>query len=148
MEYRFHPIIEGLKCNEDGTDVRMGNEIVRIKDSLTGRYIHVNERRVTVLRLICECWHGMAIDRGMAARRIDENKGDHYSNVHWSNQGMTLAMAKRRDYSKAMELKISEREYREICEFRKEKGIFKELKRRGHSLKAWYNARKRYGEED
>lgn len=145
MEYRFHPILEQLKCNEDGTDIRVNNEPLRIKTEPDGRrYIHVNDRRITVIRIVCECWHGMPENMGRAARRIDEAAGDHYSNLHWGKQGMTKQTAAKRVYE-PKPLKISEAEYKEIEAFRATKGISKELKKRGHSEKAWRNAIKRYG---
>lgn len=147
MEFRHHPIIEDLKCNEDGTQILRNNEPLRIKDEPNGRlYVHIYDRRVTVIRIVCECWHGMPENLDMAARRHDEDAGDHYSNLYWGKQGMTLNQAKKRNYEK-QPLKITEAEYREIEVFRKTGEIQKELKKRGHSKKAWQNAMIRYGKE-
>lgn len=143
-EFRYHPIVENLKCNEDGSVILRNGEQIRIKHGKKGTpYIHIADRRLTVLRIVCECWHGMADDGNYAARKIDENKGNHYTNLHWSKQGLTKATAKLRDYS--TELKITKAEYDEIETFRAKKEIQKELKKRGHSPKAWQNAKKRYG---
>lgn len=146
MEFRYHPIVENLKCSEDGTVILRNGEPVRIKHNKKGApYIHIGDRRLTVLRIVCECWHGMADDGNYAARKIDEAKGNHYTNLHWSKQGLTEATAKNREYS--TELKITKDEHDEIETFRAKKEIHKELKRRGHSLKTWQNAMKKYGKK-
>lgn len=146
-QFRFHPIVEGLRCNEDGTEITLNNVPLRIKSEPKGiKYVHIGTRRVTVIRVVAECWFGMPENSDMAARRQDEDAGDHYSNLYWGKQGMTLKNAKKRDYSQFV--KISKDEYLEIEGYRSVGGIRKELKRRGHSLKAWQNARKRYGEEN
>ncbi len=144
MEFRWHPILENLRCNEDGTEIYLKGRKMQIKQASTGgKHIHIYDRRITVLRIVCECWHGMPDTLDQAARRIDETAGDHYTNLHWGKQGLTQNTAKHRDYSK--DLKITEAEYNEIEQFRASGEIQKELKKRGHSLKAWQNAMKKYG---
>lgn len=146
MEYRYHPIIEHLKLNEDGTEILRNNIPVKIKTQPNGmRYVHIGSRRISVIKLVCECWHGMADDGSFAARRVDEAAGDHYTNLHWGKQGMTKQTAANRNYS--AQIKIDESEYREIEEYRAIGGIRKELKKRGYGLKAWENAMKRYGKK-
>lgn len=142
MEFRWHPILENLRCNEDGTEIYLKGRKMQIKELATGsRYIHLYDRRITVLRIICECWHGMPDTLDQAARRIDETAGDHYTNLHWGKQGLTQNSAKLRKYA----TKITEAEYNEIEGFRATGEIHIELKKRGYGLKAWRNAKKRYG---
>lgn len=145
MEFKYHPLIEHLKLNENGTEILRNNIPMKIKTQPNGmRYVHIGSRRISVIKLLCETWHGLADDGSFAARRIDETAGDHYSNLHWGKQGLTLQTAGKRVYE-PQPLKISEAEYKEIEAFRAAKGISKELKKRGHSEKAWQNAMKRYG---
>ncbi|MBW7838614.1 MAG: hypothetical protein H3C36_03015 [Chitinophagaceae bacterium] len=145
MEFKYHPLIEHLKLNENGTEILRNNIPMKIKTQPNGmRYVHIGSRRISVIKLLCETWHGLADDGSFAARRIDETAGDHYTNLHWGKQGMTKQTAAKRVYE-PQPLKISEAEYREIEAFRAVKGISAELKKRGHSEKAWRNAIKRYG---
>jgi hypothetical protein len=147
MEFKYHPLIEHLKLNEDGTEILRNNIPVKIKTQPNGmRYVHIGSRRISVIKLVCECWHGMADDGNYAARRLDEAAGDHYTNLHWGKQGMTKQTAAKRIYEPKA-IKISEAEYHEIAAFREKRGVYAEFKRRGHSQKAWLNAVKRYGKE-
>lgn len=144
-QFRFHPIVEGLRCNEDGTEILLNNIELRIKEETNGiKYIHIGAKRVTVIRIILECWLGMPENNDMAARRHEENAGDHYSNLYWGKQGMTLKNAKVREYN----YKISKEEFEELQKRKAKRELRKALKEKGHSINAYNNAVKRYGKEN
>lgn len=94
MNYRYHPIIEGLKINEDGSEITyMGEKLNLVKMTRTARkktdHLSVNfgGRTFSVSRLVCEAWNGLAENIDMYAIRLDNNKGFHYSNLFWAKRG-------------------------------------------------------------
>lgn len=99
MESRYHPIIEDLKVNEDGTEIILGKETLRIKTyghkhtRKEMQMVHINSKLVSVQKIVCEAWHGIAPTGENAARRVDELGGNHYSNLYWGKRGMTKSSA-------------------------------------------------------
>jgi len=120
-EFRYHPIIEGLKVNEDGSEVIFQNKKLHIssffiEESKLVRYaVRVAGKSVTINRLVCECWHGLAPNRDYSATLINENNGLHYSNLYWAKRGMKINTLRHRkvkeeDFQKIQErLKLGER---------------------------------------
>jgi hypothetical protein len=104
MEFRYHPIIENLKINEDGTKILFNGESMDIKaqklphTKVVRRIVNVNRKTVNTIRLVCEAWHGVAPTGEHAARRIDEKLGDHYSNLCWGKKGMTVSSVKEHEW--------------------------------------------------
>lgn len=100
MEYRYHPIIENLKVSEDGTLILMNGDPMTIASDHPAhmrnprKLVRFGKKNVTIIRLVCEAWHGIAPTGEHAARRVDEAAGDHYSNLFWGKKGMTLSSAK------------------------------------------------------
>lgn len=100
MEFRFHPIVEGLKVNEDGTEILLNGTPMTIStDKIkhmrkSRRLIRIGKKNVTVIRIVCEAWHGIAPTGEHAARRVDEAAGDNYKNLYWGKKGMTISAAK------------------------------------------------------
>ena len=92
-EFRYHPIIEGLKVNEDGTEILLNGELLKIYVQAHGttkkgrKVIALNGKTVTTTRLTLEAWQGVKPTGEMAARRVKENGGDHYSNLCWGKVG-------------------------------------------------------------
>jgi hypothetical protein len=97
MQHRFHPIIENLKINEDGTEILLNGESVRIRvqklphQRIERKVVYLGHKTVNTIRLVLEAWQGPAPTGEHAARRIDESKGDHYSNLTWGKKGMTTS---------------------------------------------------------
>ena len=143
MESRYHPVIEGMRVNEDGTEIFIDNNPLRIKTESAGsRYVHIGDKRVTVIRLICECWHGMP-EFGKAARRVDERSGDHYSNLYWGSRGMTLNSAKYRAYE-PRPIIITLDQFKALQKRKEKRELGKALTELGLSRNAYLNAEKRY----
>lgn len=100
MEYRYHPIIENLKVGEDGSEILLNGQPVIIASDHPEhmrnprKIVRFGKKNVTVIRLVCEAWHGISPTGEHAARRIDEAAGDHYSNLFWGKKGMTISSAK------------------------------------------------------
>lgn len=93
MAYRYHPEIEGLKVNEDGTEVRYRNEVLEVKDmerterATDFKYINLNGGVFSIAKLVCECWNGMSENpRWCATRKVKED-GFHYRNLEWKPRG-------------------------------------------------------------
>ncbi len=97
--FRYHPEIEGLKVNEDGTEIIYFGEELKARgfdrkereaDTLV---VHFLGRTHSVGKLICECWHGMRENSGQCATRKDKKKGFHYTNLYWAKCGTNPAAA-------------------------------------------------------
>lgn len=146
-EFRYHPLVEGLKVNEDGTEVIYNGVSLPIK---VQRLAHcVKERRLvnlglkqkTIIRLICECWHGAAPSIEHAARRHDEWKGDHYTNLYWGKSGMNRSSAK---YTNVKKRSLTDEQFLEIEERRKSEKLKDIVKDYEVSEMAYYRHKKRY----
>jgi hypothetical protein len=94
-EFRYHPILAHLKINEDGSEILMNGEILKISSQKLPhtkkirKVVFVNRKTINTIRLVCEAWHGIAPTGEHAARRTVETNGDHYSNLYWGKKGMT-----------------------------------------------------------
>lgn len=91
-QYRYHPEIEGLKINEDGSEILMNESLVtlRTKNDRTHslRYINYKNKRIGIARLILESWTGLAPRLNMIPKHRDGDYTNyHYSNLQWGNVG-------------------------------------------------------------
>jgi hypothetical protein len=92
MDYRYHPEIEGLKVNEDGSEVLLNETpvVVRIRKSGNHpfRFITCKSKTIGMARLILECWQGMPPIPRLTAKHKDGDYGNyHYKNLEWGNIG-------------------------------------------------------------
>ncbi|SKB63422.1 hypothetical protein SAMN05660477_00386 [Soonwooa buanensis] len=92
MQYRYHPEIEGLKTNEDGSSVFLNDAPVVIKVRKSGnhpfRYIYLKGNVIGIARLVLECWDGMPPIPRLTAKHVDGDYTNyHYSNLEWGNVG-------------------------------------------------------------
>ncbi|SRR5690554_2209382 len=93
MEFRYHPLIEGLKINEDGSEIIFfGEKLNSIGMNRASRptatvIVNFDGRTASVARLVCEAWHGLAPNFDYNATRIDPSKGFHYKNLFWAKKG-------------------------------------------------------------
>lgn len=100
LEFRYHPIIKNLKVSEDGSQIlRDGQPVIIASDHPLHmrnprKIVRFGKKNVTVIRLVCEAWHGLSPTGEHAARRVDETTGDHYSNLYWGKKGHTISSAK------------------------------------------------------
>lgn len=114
-EFRYHPLIEGLKVNEDGTEVLLNDKKLLIKEFYVEetkrirRYVYLCSRNITITRLVCECFHGLAENRGLSATLIDPEKGNHYTNIYWAKRGMKIKPVRHRKVSDEDHLNIQKR---------------------------------------
>ena len=88
MEFRYHPIIESLKINEDGTQVYYnGNllaQFVSDKNRKTPTLkVNFNNKAHSVSRLVCEAWNGLRKHSGQRVSKINLLSNNHYSNLEW-----------------------------------------------------------------
>lgn len=154
MEFRYHPILEGLLVNEDGSQIFWKGESLSIKTyqprhtRIPVKMVDIGRKKVSVPRLVLEAWHGMPENLDCAARRHDEAKGNHYTNLYWGSKGMTVSSAV--GHAGAMKSrKISENQLTEIDNRRKSGELLKDiLKDYDASEMAYHRARKRYGKEN
>ncbi|RLZ08567.1 hypothetical protein [Faecalibacter macacae] len=113
-EFRYHPVIDGLKVNEDGTEVLLNGNKLTIKEFYVAetkrvrRNVNFLSRNITITRLVCECFHGLAENKGLSATLIDPTKGDHYTNIYWAKRGMKINPIRHR--------KVTEENHKEIQE--------------------------------
>jgi hypothetical protein len=152
MEYRYHPIIEGLKVNENGTEILLNGVPKTIKEqklkhtAKIRKIVMMGPKTVNTIRLVCEAWHGIAPTGEHAARRIDEKKGDHYSNLFWGKKGMTISSAKTNSWNTRK--LMSKKEYSIIQKRHKNERIRDILEDMKLSTTAYYNYRKKYVKKD
>jgi len=98
MAYRYHPEIEGLKVNEDGSSVLCCGETLEVKEANRKerntdlKYVYFKGRSNSVAKLVCECWNGMADNPRWCATRIEKSKGFHYTNLEWKPCGFNPKM--------------------------------------------------------
>jgi len=88
MEYRYHPIIEGLKINEDGTEIYYnGNPLTPFandKNRTTPTLkVNFNNKAHSVSKLVCESWNGLREHSGQRVSKINHLSNNHYSNLEW-----------------------------------------------------------------
>lgn len=92
-EFRYHPIIEGLKVNEDGTEIVYKGTTLNIvpmnrrsrpSDTLM---VNFDGRTCSVQRLVCEAWHGMAPNVSYSATRRNPDGNFHWKNLFWGKNG-------------------------------------------------------------
>ncbi|MFE3849118.1 hypothetical protein ACFX5D_14190 [Flavobacterium sp. LB3P45] len=151
MEFRYHPIIENLKVSEDGSIITLNAQLVIIASDHPAhmrnprKLVRFGKKNVTVIRLVCEAWHGIAPTGEHAARRVDEAKGDHYSNLFWGKKGMTLSSAKG---VVQPTLKMTPEVYANVMNRSKKESIRAILKELDISENRFYQYRKKHVEKD
>lgn len=105
--YSYHPEIEGLKTNEDGTEVLLNGKLLESKPlKLKGvetemLYIVYNGQPKSVPKLVCECWHGMADNPRWVATRKEMEKGFHYTNLYFTSRGKNPSAQKNRNFTRS-----------------------------------------------
>ncbi|PCI11893.1 MAG: hypothetical protein COB73_00890 [Flavobacteriaceae bacterium] len=93
MEFRTHPILSDLKCNEDGTVIKYHGKKLALKiyATKTGqelRKVIFKGAAHSVAKVVCECWNGMRDRTDMVVIRKDHDfDNDHYSNLKWGFRG-------------------------------------------------------------
>lgn len=91
-QYRYHPEIEGLKVNEDGSEVLLNETAVAIKVMKSGnhshRYVYLKGSKIAIAKLVLECWKEMPPVPKLTAKFKDGDYTNyHYQNLEWANVG-------------------------------------------------------------
>lgn len=152
-QFRYHPIIEHLKINEDGTVIELNGTPMNIKEQTLPhlrrprKIVYVGAKTVNTIRLVCEAWHGIAPSGEHAARRVDEDKGDHYSNLCWGKKGMTLSAAKTNSWN-TRGLRMTAKLYKTIQKRNKSENIIPLLKDLKISTAEYYKYNKKHVKKD
>lgn len=148
MNYKYHPILENLRVNEDGTSILYHGKPLEAKayerktNTVPMEVVTVNKKNVTVMRLVCECWHGLSENRAYVVRKIDPAKGNHYSNLCWSKQGLQSP-----NFNTLP--KYTKEEFEQLqAERDRNESVAAFLRRRNISEKTYYAAKKRYEQEN
>lgn len=148
-EFRYHPIIDGLKVNEDGTEILLNGEQLKIYVQEHGttkkgrKVVALNGKTVTTTRLTLEAWQGVKATGEMAARRVKENGGDHYSNLCWGKVGSTDTNQIENSYRNNIQRKMTKEVFDEIANRLPKQTIKSICKKHGvspsqYSLSKWY----------
>jgi hypothetical protein len=151
MEFRYHPIIENIKVSEDGSVITLNGQPVIIASDHPEhmrnprKLVRFGKKNVTIIRLVCEAWHGISPTGEHAARRVDEAKGDHYSNLFWGKKGMTLSSAKG---VVQPTVKMTPEVYANVMNRSKKESIKAILKELDISENRFYQYRKKHVEKD
>jgi len=88
MDFRYHPIIEELRINEDGTEIYLKNVLLRSFENDKKREtptlkVNFHSRAHSVTKLVCEAWNGLREHTGQRVSKVDIIAGNHYSNLEW-----------------------------------------------------------------
>lgn len=92
--YRYHPLIEGLKVNEDGSEIiYFGEKLKAVPINRKSRpcdtlLVNFDNRTLSVAKLVCEAWNGLAPNLDFCATRIDPAGGFNYKNLFWAKKGV------------------------------------------------------------
>jgi hypothetical protein len=149
MNYRKHPILESLTVNEDGTSIIYQGEALtpktyeRKSKCVPIQMVTVCNKSVTVMRLVCECWHGMPENLEFVVKKIDQAKGNHYSNLCWSKQGLGLSHNSKSNFG--VSAKLNEAAFKKLkSEKDPTESLTAFLKRKKIGKRAYYTARNKY----
>ncbi|MGM8362096.1 helix-turn-helix domain-containing protein [Flavobacterium sp. ARAG 55.4] len=88
LQFRYHPIVVGLKINEDGSEIYLNglllkqfvNDVNRQNPTLK---VNFGNRAHSVIRLVCEAWNGLSETTSQRASKINQLSNNHYSNLEW-----------------------------------------------------------------
>lgn len=91
-EFRYHPEIEGLKVNENGSEILLNEIVIEIKVRKSGknpfRFFYYKGIQIGLARLVLECWSGMPPVPKLSAKHIDGDYTNyHYENLQWGTNG-------------------------------------------------------------
>lgn len=93
-EFRYHPEIQGLKVNEDGSEVLWNENPVELKVRDKGpgkhatKFFYFKNKQIGLAKLVLECWKGVTPDQELMPKHIDENHNNyHHSNLMWGPKG-------------------------------------------------------------
>lgn len=91
-EFRYHPEIEGLKVNEDGSQIFLNDQEIPVKIRKSGnhpfRFVYIMGKTVGISRLILECWRELSPTPKHIAKHIDGDFTNyHHINLEWGNPG-------------------------------------------------------------
>lgn len=91
-EFRYHPEIEHLKVNEDGSEILLNDSEMEVKVRKSGyhpfRFIYYKGNQIGVARLVLECWQGMPPIPKLTAKHKDGDYTNyHHENLEWANVG-------------------------------------------------------------
>lgn len=88
MDFRYHPIIEGLRINEDGTQIYFNDVLLRsfcndkMRENPTLKVNFINKAH-SVTKLVCEAWNGLREHSAQRVSKINHLSNNHYSNLEW-----------------------------------------------------------------
>ena len=127
MEYRYHPEIEGLKVNEDGTSVLLNEVPVVVKVRKNGnnpfRYIYLR-KVIGLARLILECWDSLPATPKMTAKHKDGDYTNyHYSNLQWGNWGGNGRFPSKLNHELELEIIKKAKDGIGVCELGRQYGV-------------------------
>jgi len=88
MEFRNHPIIKGLRINENGSEIYKDGVLLRAFENDKNRKnptlkVNFNGVAHSVAKLVCEAWNKPREHIGQRASKINDLGDNHYSNLEW-----------------------------------------------------------------
>lgn len=140
MEFRYHPITADIQCNEDGTVILFRGEELRVKGKPNKEYVHILDRRINVTKIVMECWHGMSPSPDHIASRIDPNKGNHYTNLHYIPRVSNIL-------TKSVMSSRDNRKFKSLPERLENEKLENYLIRVGMARSTYFKLKKKYGDQ-
>ena len=133
-----HPIIKELFCNEDGTEIIYKDNPLHISymhrnNQKESGVVSIRNRKISVVKIICECYHGMREDKSLFPVRADaNNQNNHYTNLSWGRRrGQVKIIGKIKenlyaDFEKGLKVKDLAKKYNvsKFCIYNHKKNHF------------------------
>lgn len=147
IKFKYHPLVEGLKVNEDGTEVIWNGKLVKQVPINDGKnfIMKVKGKNVSRLKVVCEAWNGLADTPELIATKIDADGGGHYTNLVWRKRGQGISHKRAESFKKKYIFNSLEQVQEFISKKPDEIPMKVYCKENGVSESAVYNAQKRYG---
>ncbi|MDA6068671.1 hypothetical protein NJT12_03470 [Flavobacterium sp. AC] len=88
MDFRYHPLIEGLRVNENGSEIYFNDVLLKpfendkTRKNPTLKVNFINKAH-SVAKLICEAWNGLREHSDQRVSKINDLSDYHYSNLEW-----------------------------------------------------------------
>lgn len=91
--YKQHPLIEGLKVNQDGSKIYYKGDLVKglvykLKDrGVPTLRMNFDNKSFCVAKLVCEAWHGPRPTTEYCVQRKYSYDHLHHTNLYWGKIG-------------------------------------------------------------
>ncbi len=154
LEYKYHPLIEGLKIAEDGSKLIYQGEPLTIRWYQSKYQSHATpsvvipgiKGSVRVSRLLAEAFIGLRPSGDLIVRLKVESKPLHYTNLYWGKRGRAKSKDSYDPEGWKKRIKLTEADIINIEKKREEGVMLKDLLEEYNICNAtYYRTKKKFG---